>query len=922
MGGLMSGVSVNNPRCEYLVNPSAIDTPAPRLSWEIAAPGRGVTQTAYQVLVAGSRKALDAGKGDLWDSGKLASDQCNQIEYAGARLASGQQAFWKVRVWTSDGHDASSEPAMWGMGLLQASDWTAKWIADPAPIPTPRPALPSPVLRNEFAVDKKVKRAIVAVSALGYYELRINGLKVGDQLLAPEWTDYHTRVQYQTYDVTGLLKRGANAVGAMLADGWYAGRIGISHIVEGGPLRGFYGEKPALLMQMDIEFTDGTKQRVISDATWKVTTDGPVRKSCILDGEVYDARKETAGWDQPGFSATGWAAAQEIEAPKIALVPQMNEPVRVTEEIKPKAVTEPKPGVYVFDLGQNMAGVCRLNVRAKAGQTITLRHAEVLDKDGMIYRDNLRMKPLGGELGARQEDQYIARGEGTEGWEPAFTYHGFRYVEVTGLEAKPSADLLTGRVFHSAPRMTGQFECSSQLLNTLMHNIVWTHRDNMHSIPTDCPQRDERLGWMGDMLVFAQPAAFNMDMAAFFTKWIRDIRDDQAKDGRYPDFAPHPFDVDKRFSGVAAWGDAGVVVPWRIYVNYGDKRALAEHFESARHWVDYVHSKNPDLLWKNSRGNDYGDWLNGDTLKLEGFPKGEAEVPKEVFATAFFQHSTELVARMAEVLGRPEAAQYRKLADDIKAAFQKAYIESDGKVKGHTQSAYALVLNFNLAPENLRANMVERMVERVHGYKNHISTGFHTTVMLMNQLSAAGREDVAYMLINNRTIPSWGYTIDQGATTIWERWDGYVEGRGFQDPGMNSFCHYAIGSVGEWMYRHILGINPDESRPGYSHVILRPQPGGGLTWAKGGYESIRGPIASEWKLDGADLRYSVTIPANTTATLYLPAASVAAVTEGGKPVGEAAAVQSKGLQGRTAVLELGSGTYRFVSRGVPLAENR
>jgi alpha-L-rhamnosidase len=489
------------------------------------------------------------------------------------------------------------------------------------------------------------------------------------------------------------------------------------------------------------------------------------------------------------------------------------------------------------------------------------------------------------------------------------------------LPEKPALDSIIARHFHSATPPVGEFSCSSPLLNQLMQNIVWTLRDNLHSTPTDCPQRDERMGWMGDMLVFAQPACYLMDMGAFFTKWVRDIRDDQAKDGRYPDFAPHPFDPDARFSGVPAWGDCGVIVPWRMYVNYGDKRVLDEHFDSARRWVDWIHKENPELLWKNKRHNDYGDWLNGDTLQLEGFPKGEAQIPNEVFASAFFQHSTYLLAQMAEVIGKSaEAAKYTKLAEDIRQAFIKAYIADDATVKGHTQSAYAIALAFNLVPGDKRPAAAEKMVERVRDYKNHISTGFHTTIMLMNELTRAGRNDVAYMLVNNRTIPSWGYSIEQGATTIWERWDGYVEGRGFQDPGMNSFCHYAIGSVSEWMYRTILGINPHEAIPGYKHIVLKPVPGGGLDWAKGSYHSIRGPIVSEWRLDGSkNLTLKVAIPANTTATLHLPASDASAVTEGGKPAAEAEGVKFVKMDAGAGVYELGSGSYEFVSKNAPVA---
>jgi len=914
----MAEVRVTNPRCEYLQNPLAIDTPQPRLSWELTADRRAVKQVAFQVLADTDPSALVNEQKCLWDSGKITSEKTTQIPYSGEPLRSGQTIYWKVRCWADNGEIAPwSDVASWRMGLLTPDGLKARWIGSSRPLPEGEdlPARPSPMLRKPFHLDKPVRRAMATVSSLGLYELRLNGQRVGDHLLAPEWTDYHKRVQYQVYDVTALLNSGENVIGAVLGDGWYAGRIGISHIVgKNAKLRAHYGKRLLFLAQVDLEFADGTTGTLVSDGTWKWTDDGPIRKSCILDGEVYDARRETDGWDSPGFLDSSWLPVETRDRIEAQLVAQPNQPIRGTRELKARSVSEPKPGVYVVDFGQNLAGFCRVNLRGPAGTTVTLRHAEVLQPDGMIYRDNLRMKPLGGELGARQEDRFVLAGKGEETLEPHFTYHGFRYVEVTGLPARPPLDFIVARHFHSATPPAGEFSCSSELLNKLMANIVWTHRDNMHSTPTDCPQRDERMGWMGDMLVFAQPACFNMDMAAFFTKWVRDIRDDQAADGRYPDFAPQPFNPDVRFSGVPAWGDCGVVVPWRMYLNYGDTRVLQQHFDSACRWVDWIHQHNPDLLWKNNRNNDYGDWLNGDTLKLEGFPKGEAEIPKEVFATAFFQHSAELVARMAEVLNKESAARYRKLAEDIRQAFVKAYISEDGTVRGHTQSAYAIALAFNLMPPDRRATAVEKMVERVRAYKNHISTGFHTTIMLMNELTRAGRNDVAYMLINNRTIPSWGYTIDQGATTIWERWDGYVEGRGYQDPGMNSFCHYAIGSVGEWMYRTILGINPDEAHPGYKHIVLRPVPGGGLTWAKGSYRSIRGPVNSGWTLEGErTLTLKVEIPANTTATLYLPASDASTVTEGGSPAAEAEGVKFVRSENGVAVYDLGSGSYEFVS---------
>ena len=901
-------------RCEYLVDPLGIDETAPRLSWEMDDPRRGAAQRAYQIMAASSETALEQDSGDLWDTGKVASDESVQIVYSGRPLRSGMEVYWTVRLWDANGKPSPwSRPARWSMGLLSPSDWDACWIGDTRTPPLDQnEPLPSPRLRTEFAIPGdggKVRRAIAFVSALGLYELRLNGQRVGDHLLAPEWTDYHRRVQYQTYDVTAQLHPGANTLAAQLGDGWYAGRIGLADLVPGMPKRSLYGRQPRLLVRLAIEFADGHTQIIVSDDAWRLSTDGPIRVSDILDGETYDARRETPGWDMPGFDDSAWLPVGVFEKVDAAyagprLVAQPNEPIRIVRQIHPVAVTEPQTGVYVFDLGQNMAGWCRIRLRGPAGTTVTLRHAEVLNPDGTIYTANLRS--------AAQTDHYTLRGGDGEVFEPHFTYHGFRYVEVTGLTGKPAIDDLIGCVFCSAAPEAGRFECSSPMLNKLWSNIVWTQRANLMSIPTDCPQRNERLGWMGDILAFAQTACFDMDMTAFFTKWLPDVRDAQAEDGRYPDFAPHPFDPNARFSSVPAWGDAGVFVPWCAYVNYGDKRMLERHFESARRWVDCIQQKNPDLLWKNSRGNDYGDWLNADTLKLEGWPASGAEVPKEVFATMFFARSTELVARMADVLGRPdETEHYRALAADIRAAFNRAYVASDGRIQGNTQAGYAIALAFDLLPESQRAAAKHYLLEGFQTYGGLISTGFHSTICLMNELTRCGRSDEAYRLINNRRMPSWGYAIDHGATTIWERWDGYVEGRGFQDPGMNSFSHYAIGSVGEWMYRTIIGINPDESKPGYKHFFIRPRPGGGLTWARGEYRSLYGQIECAWRKKDGRLTIDLTVPPNTTATVSVPTNDAAKVKEGGHPAAIAENVKCLGTEDGAACYFVPAGRYTF-----------
>ena len=899
-------VTASSLRCEYLVSPLAIDTREPRLSWQIQSTTRGAKQTAYQIIVASTRARLASNLGDLWDTGKVDSNETIQIAYQGKPLGSRQECFWKVRVWDQNNKPSRwSLPASWAMGLLEQSDWSAKWIGDRSPSVDDVSAT---MLRREFTLSSTVKRAILYATALGVYELRINGQRIGDQLLAPEFTDYNSRTQYQAYDVASLLRPGGNAIGAVLGDGWYAGGIGLARSLI-KKARNIYGDHPRLIVQVEIELTDGTKHQIVTDDSWRTTREGPIRSSDILDGEVYDARREMPGWDQPGFDDKSWRAANVASDVQTTLVAQSNEPIRISRELKPLSVNEPKPGVYVLDLGQNMVGWCRLKLQGEKGTTVTLRHAEMLSDDGTIYIDNLRA--------AKQTDTYTFRGNGVEVFEPHFTYHGFRYVEVTGLKTKPATDAITGRVFHSSMSEAGTFACSDESLNQLWRNILWTQRGNMLSIPTDCPQRDERLGWMGDIQIFVGTGIFNMDMAAFFTKWMRDVRDAQAEDGRFADFSPHPFGKEKIFTGVPGWGDAGIVVPWRMWQSYGDKRMLAESLESGKRWVEFIRKNNPDLLWKNKRGNDYGDWLNADTLIYEGFPRTGGQVPKEIFATMMFAYAADLVSRMAAVLNKADdSSKYRHLFDDIKLAFNRAYVSEDGLIQGDTQAGYALALHFNLLSEKLRPLAVKRMLEGIGRYHGHMSTGFHSTYRMMLELTKSGHNDDAYRLINTHTFPSWGYSIDNGATTIWERWDGYVKGRGFQNKGMNSFNHYAIGAVGEWMYRVILGINNDDEHPGYERFVIRPYPGGGLKYARGAYNSIRGKIESGWNVDGTggSLEIHVTIPANTSATVYVPAKSQSRVLESSKPASAAAGVKFLRMEDGAAVFVVQSGKYVFQVR--------
>jgi alpha-L-rhamnosidase len=718
---------------------------------------------------------------------------------------------------------------------------------------------PSPLLRKEIRIGKKIKHALYHTSALGIYETYINGKKVSRQLFAPEWTDFDHHVQYQTHDITGMLQKGDNTLGVMLADGWYAGARW-SH-----PGRGGYGSlSRKFLGQLVIHYEDGTSETIGTDHTWKYLAQGPVTQVTTFGGEEYDAKNDPKGWDKPGFDDAQWNAPVVYPNETVTLCAQLNEPIAVISEHKPVSVRKIGENKYIFDLGQNIVGWCKLSLPYNPGRTLTFRYAEVLNDDGTLYRDNLR--------GATQTDIYHpAENEKQINYEPRFTYHGFRFVEIEGLTRAPQLSHIKGKMVASSSPKTGTFATSNKDINKLWENIRWTQWGNMISVPTDCPQRDEREGWMGDAQVFSQTAIYNLDMAGFYTKWMRDVRDDQLPDGRLPDISPND-GIWTSFYNAPGWADAGVIIPWRMYQNYNDTDLLAKQYNTMKLFIDFIHRNNPDMLWRFGRGHMYGDWLNGNTIIADDYPKTGGKVPNDVYSTIYFAYSTSILAKTAGLLGKTdEYAYYSALADKIKQAFAQAYISPDGKIEGDTQAGYAMALEWGLIPEALRTQAAAHMVEAIKVYDYRISTGIHATIRLMKQLCEYGYGDIAYRLLTSRRFPSWFYSIDQGATTIWERWDGYVAGRGFQSANMNSFNHVAIGAVGEWMYSHILGIRPDESQPGYRHFTIKPLPGGGLTWAKGSYHAITGPIEVAWTDDRqGSFVLNVTVPPNTEATVVTP----------------------------------------------------
>jgi alpha-L-rhamnosidase len=924
-GSCAAGVLVDKLRCEYLVEPLGIDVTRPRLSWIMNSTRRGERQTSYQILVASAQQALEKNQGDLWDSGKVVSDETAQIAYEGISLASRQSCWWKVRIWDRDGIPTEwSSVAYWQMGLLRPDDWSAKWIMSETEASTPNARLvvrhatygaadggggadvtavltnhtedshpvtaannnnlgmdPAsvPYMRKVFVPSRSVRRAVLYTAALGLYEIHINGERVGDHVLAPDWTDYRKRVRYQTYDVTKLLTHGSNAIAVMLANGWYSGHIG-----NGG--NQFFGKSPAFLAQLEIAYQDGSGERIVSDHSWKHHP-GPALSSDFMVGEDYDARLEVKDWDKPGAEDGDWVAATTRSAPAIALDAQVMEPVRQVCELKPKAVTEPKPGCWVYDLGQNMVGVVRLKVSAPVGTRVTLRHAEMLNADGTLYTKNLR--------GAPSTDHYTCKGGGPEIWQPRFTFHGFRYVEITGLPANPGTDAVTGVVIGSDAAQAGEFTCSDSRLNQLQSNIRWGQRGNYLSVPTDCPQRDERLGWMGDAQVFIRTATYNADVAAFFTKWLVDVDDGQTSAGAFSDVSPNTMG----WNGVPGWGDAGVICPWTIYQVYGDRRVLENHLPAMIKWVEYLRLHSRDLIREKDRGHDYGDWLSIG-----------ADTPKDLIGTAYFAYSTHIVAQACHVLGRSEeSAKYDRLFQDIKAAFDKRYLAADGRIAGNTQCAYAMALKFDLLPDGLRSKAAQYLADDIRARKGHLSTGFLGVSYLLPVLTESGHADAAYQLLFQDSFPSWLFSVKQGATTIWERWDGWTPEKGFQDPGMNSFNHYSLGSCGEFLFGYVGGIRA--ASPGFKTILIAPVICNQLTWAKTTYDSIHGKIATFWERNGYGLALEATIPANTSATICLPEKDAGAVTESGRPVGEVAAVKFLRSEDGKVLFAVGSGTYKF-----------
>ncbi len=917
-----------NLRVEYKTN-AFVDVPAPRLSWELQSAVNDQVQTAREILVASSVALLSSDKADIWRSGKINSDATHHITYAGKPLGSGSTYCWKVRSWDKNGRPGPwSETAYWHTGLMQQNDWKAAWIGydvNALSVNKDYHLPPSPYLRKEASLSGNIKKANLYVSALGLYEFYINGKRIGDDHFAPGWTDYNKRVYYSAYDVTRELRTGRNAFGAILSTGWYAGYLGYALLVRSPLTHGFYGKVPLLKAQVEIEYTNGKKEIIATDASWKAAT-GAVLEADILNGETYNALLEPAGWDRPGFKDAGWEKVQLFpEKASLPLQLYPGNPVKVIEAITPVEIKE-KAGKYIVDMGQNFSGVVKLHVKGRRGDTVVIRYGEMLHIDGTVMTENLRR--------ARATDTYILKGDPAgETWMPRFTYHGFQYVELAGLKGKPAPADVTGIVMSSATPAAGSFETDNAMLNRLYKNMVWTQRSNYFDIPTDCPQRDERLGWTGDAQIYMRSAAFNNDIAAFHTKWITDLNDAQWPSGAYPVYAPIP-----SANGVATirasdtwspgWAEAGIVCPYNIYKMYGDTRIVEQSWPYMVKYMDFLEARSggryyfPEGSFEDiSPKGGFGDWLSVGK-----------KTPPDMLATMYYHYCALLMAEMAEATGNTkEATHYTMISDKIRAAFASHYMEPGGKLKtnpaaygngrgyvdgsmgfsGHTQTAYANAVYLKILSPGDVVKAGAYLRELVQRNGNQIATGFLGFKPLLPALSATGNSDMAYTLIQDTAYPSLGFEVVNGATTIWERWNSYIKGKGFENnAGMNSFNHYAFGAVCEWMFQHMAGIQPVKA--GFKTFMIRPEiASSGIQYVNATYHSIHGTISSSWKKKEQGLVQRVSIPVNTKAEVYIPA-SAAAIAYKGSRISDRTDIAAGSEEAGYTKLLLGSGTYEFV----------
>lgn len=873
-------VFIKKLRCNDQHHPIGIDKQQPRLSWQLASNRRNTRQTSYRIVVADSEAQIEQNVGNVWDSGRVTSENSIHIPVKG-ELKARQRYFWRSLVWDEKDKRTDWSPiAFWEMGLLGNEDWSAQWIGSHLPRHQPT------YFQHRFELWPFSKARLYA-TAVGCYKLWLNGRCLSDAHLTPSWSNPNHFLYYQTYDVTEWLHTGQNAIGVIVAEGWQRTLPDLPN--ESVPT--------GLLLQLEATDEDGRIQTITTNESWRCT-DGPLQTSHLINGEEIDARQEIHHFATAACDLNEWTAVRVEKDLQFNLVAQVGTAVYPKSELAAVAIQKAPDGSTIVDFGQNFSGWVRLQVEEEAGTAVTLQHAELLTAEGNIYTDNLRT--------AEQRVSYRCSGEGVEWIEPCFTIFGFRYVKISGHSGELTSEQITAVVAYSDLNAAGHFICSNDQLNQLHQNIVWSQRSNSVDVPTDCPQRDERLGWSGDTHLFSKTAVFNMNMHLFYRRWLANLRAAQRKDGAFPHVAPNLL-TDEDF-GAAGWGDAGVLLPWTLYQIYGDRRILADNYRSMQLWIQYMGQRaGENLLWQGDF--QFGDWLAIDRLDL-GTPLGLTE--SDLIATAYFAHSTRTMSKVATVFGRQaDAEAYDSVADQIREAFQQEYVTPNGRLTSNTQTAYVLALAFDLLPEKLRPRAVERLVADIEQRGYHPSTGFLGTPLLCNVLSDNGRSDIAYKLLLNDTFPGWLYPLTQGATTIWERWDGIRPDGSLQNPAMNSLNHVVFGSIGDWLYRKVAGLSFDEANPAYKRALIHPHPGGDLTMASAELETMVGRFKTDWTLDGKLFILNVTIPANASALIVFPSTTISGITEQGRPLTQMQGLRETRNEKGKITAVVGSGTYSF-----------
>ncbi len=895
-------IRVVDPLCENRINPLGIDDLTPRLSWKFESTQRGKMQSAYQIIVADSEERLSGNFGNLWNSEKTISNQSIQIKYGGKPLSGEMRCFWKVRVWDENGYISDwSEPSSWEMGLLTPNDWKAEWINGGKSEPQKTEEFyaddPAPLFRHEFNVDKNIARARLYISGLGYYEAYMNGERIGDQVLDPGWTNYSKRVLYSSYDASDVIKSGGNCIGVILGNGWYNplpmtmfGRYNLRESLTTG--------SPRFIAQLIMEFSDGTTQTVVSNEEWK-THEGPILRNNIYLGEIYDARKEISDWDIFGFDDNEWNNAK-ITTEKIGKLKAQNQPpIKITRMLNPVKLTEPKPGVYIFDMGQNFAGWVKLKVEAPAGTRIKLRYGELLNEDGTLnvmtsVAGQIKGKNKDGTLRggphspdtAWQSDTYITRGDGIEYYTPRFTFHAFRYVEVTGYPGKPAKEAIEGLRLNSNLNTSGSFECSNKLFNDIQRITEWTFLSNVFSVQSDCPHR-ERFGYGGDIAATTDAFIYNFDMSNFYSKVVRDYEEAAHPNGRLTDTAPF---VGIDYCGIG-WAMAHPLLLLELYQYYGNRSLIDEQYETARKWFELVVSEN-------------------DLIITHGLSDHENLSPKPIpeMVTPLFYQSAKYMAELAGIIDRTDdAKRYHILSQQIKAAYlEKFHEKGSGKFAPNTQGSQSFALYTGLVPETEIEEAVLELVKNIEDdNQGHLTTGIFGTKYSLEMLSTYGHAETANIIVNQNTFPGWGHMLANGATTLWEHWQ-------FSD-NTYSHNHPMFGSVSEWFYKWVAGIQADTMAIGFDKIVIRPQIIKDLEWVNAYHNSIHGKIISEWERDESTFNLDITIPVNCTATVFLPAADLAEITESGVHISNAADVNFIKMENGSAIISVGSGNYSFKS---------